>query len=1552
MKLTAVVNGQVYDQLPAVKNEITFIKDGSSTLLSVPFYTKEATQYDTLNIPFMVYDPDLESCDVSFYVNDIKKGGDRFGRGLQYWPYTLTEYGNVTLTIRTDNGEASKSLELVVNEIQLDSEEVQGAAVSLKAINFSTNNELKNHELLEFSDNFDWENGGIRTEKKADGSIEKFICVRQGTQMTVKYAPFGKFSNLGKDIKICFKATNCYDYSASVLNCYDESSGRGLRLDAQQAIFSSDTFPNFATQYYENSYIELETEIWPDVADKDTANNLYGDRFIMFWVDGIPAGVKAFPQGESFVQRTPQNITIGSDSCDVYIYVIKVYERKLTEDEHLDNFIMDAPSTQEMLNRYHRNNILDNSGEISYTKLVEQNPDCHVYMYDMARMTTSKSDKVDDCTYTELFGLNNSLENPYYSAEGVQVYVQGTSSAAYGAAAFNLRSKFKKGLIDKDGNEVDGWKVTEDAIPIELPCTKVNVASCENVNNVVNQEWYNRYQPYHDAHRRKQGKKYRDTMQFESGVVFVKDNNPKGTYLGTGKIEDKTSSYLAANCFLDTSRKGIPYYQDPYYKMYAIGNMGNDKKNVEVFHDTENPKACCIEVLDNQNAAHWMTVPTDLSTFDLEDPYYEFRYPEEGASVEMKQAWVDFVNWMAASNPKDATGEPLVDETGNPITVEYKTYEFKGFDPPGYEGTPNPSGVSLKGFKVSAYNGEYTHDTYEYRMAKMLHECEDHIVMDSIVYHYLFIQRHTMVDNVAKNTFWSTEDLVHWDLTKDYDNDTSDGNNNSGYLVFTYGIENLDKDSAGADIFNASDSVWIQFIHGLPTVQEFLHKKLANYMINNAGAWDSEAYLAECRRHQNRIPERCWISDYFRKYIRPRRLGLDENTFLNRLEGGKKTHQRAQYENYQEFYLNSKYLAGTPFTEAASIDMRLNKKPTANYVQCTEESEFSLKENYYIKDAEGNYILVQDLEETEFNSNKTLYYILGGNWDENNILTVSCYSDCYPSILIGGQYHRSPERIKRGNSYDLPVGTMIQSASDSTCYLLGAAMIQTLSGLAKTYPSYVKLANAGKLRRIEYGSNETGYYNPNLVSLDVGSNKMLQYVQAQNSGTAAGIGAADLSGAAQLQDVLVEGSTLTTLTLPQGGIIRTIHLNALTQLTMQDLTLLEDISLDEDIFTSMNNLTIKNCPAMDPYSYRMALEGRMTDYELTDFNWTVSKLEDLNIVDGKVNGIKVVDRLFAESNPKSGEHATSLVGTINIAVNAVIDEYELYEKYCKDFPNLIITYDKDIVTDLNPAVEILFMGNNSENASIHYRVLGSGEDSIGELISADGPTGVAIKAPNKESTIQTSYKFSGYWSTKINPGIDDILYYVDGLENPEAKAENFNGIFPTENMIFYPVFESLTRAYTLKFYDYNNKLIESKEVPYNMTYKDTDGELTNFYYLSSDKLPNNQRYGFKCWTTVKYEAGKGKDVTPIDIFTYKILGPMTLYPYYEIEDVYEVPSNIEYFEKNGIAINVKTEYLSSLQGKITIPNIDGVNKVGKICDKTSKITEIYFLRDNSYTEVA
>jgi hypothetical protein len=88
-------------------------------------------------------------------------------------------------------------------------------------------------------------------------------------------------------------------------------------------------------------------------------------------------------------------------------------------------------------------------------------------------------------------------------------------------------------------------------------------------------------------------------------------------------------------------------------------------------------------------------------------------------------------------------------------------------------------------------------------MAKMLDECEDHLIMDSVLYHYLFIERHCMIDNVAKNTFWSTEDCQHWGLMKDYDNDTADGNDNQGKFTRSYGMEPTDDLNPTTKVFNA-----------------------------------------------------------------------------------------------------------------------------------------------------------------------------------------------------------------------------------------------------------------------------------------------------------------------------------------------------------------------------------------------------------------------------------------------------------------------------------------------------------------------------------------------------------------------------------------------------------------------------------------------------------------------------------------------------------------------------------------------------------------------------
>ena len=165
----------------------------------------------------------------------------------------------------------------------------------------------------------------------------------------------------------------------------------------------------------------------------------------MTWLDGVPSSAQTYdPDLVQFANRNIENIIIGSDDCDVNVYMIKVYQKHLTNEQHLDNFIMDAPNSTEIVSRYNRNNILDDNGEISYQKLIEKNPNCDVYLYEIPRMTKTKKDKVDGCTYQRFKGKIT----PEQTAENVTMAVQGTSSARYGLAAFNFNSTFNDGFID------------------------------------------------------------------------------------------------------------------------------------------------------------------------------------------------------------------------------------------------------------------------------------------------------------------------------------------------------------------------------------------------------------------------------------------------------------------------------------------------------------------------------------------------------------------------------------------------------------------------------------------------------------------------------------------------------------------------------------------------------------------------------------------------------------------------------------------------------------------------------------------------------------------------------------------------------------------------------------------------------------------------------------------------------------------------------------------------------------------------------------------------
>ncbi len=1034
-------------------HDMIFVESGNSdVIIASTFMDSTMTQYNTVQIPIIIYDPNNITADAVLAVDGEEvatwTGVDRT---THYWNYSPAEYGTKTLTITS--GGTTKTIVIEVEELDIDIAEVTGYDFRFKASDFATNDAVQawasddGETTITFSDNFDWTNGGLQTETDDSGNIRQFFCVKAGTTATINYKLFADDAkSAGKSFKFIYKAVNCRDYDAQVLSCMD--SGIGLLMQAQSATLKTEQ-NTLETITCKDDYIEFEFNIHP------TSDY----RYLSFIMDGCYDRLCLYAQNDNMTQTNKQYITIGSDDCDVYVYMVKAYPTYMTDENICDNFIMDAPNAFEMADRYSRNNILNASGEVSPELLYTQNPDCRVFLVTVPRMTTGKKDTVTGCSVRQVYQSGGTMH--CWNATNVSIKGQGTSSENYGDSARNMDFKFNDGFIFDDGSTASEYSMTDNSIGINYMNFKLNVASSENCNNACIADWYNTFQPYLSA-ARTNNSNARDTMEFHPCAVFIADES--GDLFG-----------------------------DKDYHLYGIGDCGNSKKNTAVFHDLTNKKECCIEVSNNTNEQCLMH-SADFSNEEWDgSTSFEFRYvweddndAEETANVlaEAKQAWIDFVTWMCEHDPNAYTGEKL-DE---PVT--FGNYIFKG------AGTDNEV---LAGTTISTYAGTYEYDTYEYRMAYMLEHCEEHMIMDSIVYHFVFIESMGMIDNVVKNTFWSTNDLVHWSLEKDYDNDTGLGNDNEGGMTIPYGTETDDEKGSG-HAFNGYDAVWITFVRGI-------YDARATMYINreSAGCWNTEAFLTKLSNYQDTRPERLWVADCHKKYLNPYETSGTES-YIDML-AGKKTHQRRQFKFYNEYYFSSCYVGST----------------------CTSQ-------------------LV------------TVRAYTPSNWagvEPQNYIDLTMYADCYIVVKAASTVKRV--RAKRGETYTVTfdeAGTL----NDTETYFYLAPMIQKIGDMAHLYIGYCNFAYATLLQEISIGSDAEGYSNENLTSVNFNSSTMLEYLQIQNCPNTTS--SLELTNCQRLQTLLLEGSGFTGISVATGGLLETAHLPSPASITFRELYYLNDFTME------------------------------------------------------------------------------------------------------------------------------------------------------------------------------------------------------------------------------------------------------------------------------------------------------------------------------------------------------------------------------------------------------
>ena len=525
----------------------------------------------------------------------------------------------------------------------------------------------------------------------------------------------------------------------------------------------------------------------------------------------------------------------------------------------------------------------------------------------------------------------------------------------------------------------------------------------------------------------------------------AEEYNTYNPYIRKARVNDPrvrdTMEFHPCVVFIrETDTENAVEFTDGGWHFYACGNIGNSKKNSEAFGmDPDNHKEFIVEVSNNVDP-QCRFLSDDLSNEGWDgDTSFEMRYENPNCTPEELQAGKDA--WQA-----------------------------------------------LLTWVVNA-----TPETF-------VAEFEDHFIKDSVLFYYLFTERHTLVDNRAKNTFWHTEDLIHWDLCFDYDNDTAMGNDNEGGLTLRYGYEDTDTIGTKA-VFNASDSKLYCY------VRDYMQDDLAAMFtrLESQGAWSAGRILTSFEAEQAMKPERLWIMDMRRKYFRP----YEDNgttSYLEMMHGDKK-HQRRQFQNYQEKYMASKYVSPV----CTSDVMTLRGYTPTNWTAVKPDGTFHVRP----------------------------------------------YADIYIVNRYGSNVTKV--RAKRGNTYEIksPVAAM----NDTEVYTYSASMVQSIGDIAPFYPGYCDFNQGVKLTDLTIGSGVDGYSNTNMTDFGIGQNVLLERLNLQNLPNLKKT--ISLAQCINLEEFLADGSGITGVIFAPGGKIRVAHLPAIASLTANNLYLLEDLTISD-----------------------------------------------------------------------------------------------------------------------------------------------------------------------------------------------------------------------------------------------------------------------------------------------------------------------------------------------------------------------------------------------------
>ena len=610
----------------------------TNTFILSTFTQTESKQSEVITIPYLVYNPFEETTLTTLTI--IQEDGEEYSnkeiivdQTPQNWIIQDYPAGKVKFRISAHSETEIDAIKEFEVNVEPSSSTLKPVATNL-ALEFSAANRSNNEanpaqwsygDIEATFERFAWSVADGWVESDSGETVLRFL---PKNKMVIPYQPFATDKRAtGYTIELEMATHNVKDYDSIVLSCVHE--GRGLIVKSQSLIFKSEQSEEIIMMFKEDERVRITITIEPQTLN----------RFIKFYVNGVLCGVEQYVENDNFKQAIPQNITIGSDTCGLDLYKLRFYNRNLSDDEQLNNFICDRSTITERIAAQERNNIYDTSGTLTISSFP---PTIPYFVMQCSELPQYKGDKKSNVS---MYYVDRLRPERCFSASGCQFDVQGTSSAGYPIKNFKI--KFKKGIDYNDGTHADGYPILEDGLISKCFCLKADYASSEQANNVMLVDYYDQLiRDYYLTPAQEEDPRVRVGISGKPIVVFWENTD-------TSEIK----------------------FQGQY-------NMNNDKSNENVFgFDRDKwPRTECWEFSNNTSdrtlfkKSEWEETVTDkdgtVSPAWMAD--FEARFPDVKPAYNNYTQFKRFCDFIVSTDRAQATNADL----GSTITysgVEYTT---------------------------------------------------------------------------------------------------------------------------------------------------------------------------------------------------------------------------------------------------------------------------------------------------------------------------------------------------------------------------------------------------------------------------------------------------------------------------------------------------------------------------------------------------------------------------------------------------------------------------------------------------------------------------------------------------------------------------------------------------------------------------------------------------------------------------------------------------------------------------------------------------------------